>query len=147
MGEVSFGDKISWFLYQKGMGTVRPMFLHLATFADSQWFEVAQTLIKDNHREGRHMILDQVLQPRRFKSHPKRNELLRLLGQFLSKGILDERRRVVQFIDTNPTLFSTTDDPLYGPLLTAQRDSDIMIANTAESALKKLKGEDSEPLL
>jgi hypothetical protein len=97
--------------------------------------------MKDNNRDGRHRILDQILTPRRIKVHPKRKQLLLLLGTFLRKGILDERRRVVQFIDQNIGLFSESDADIYGPLVIAQRDSDTVISTTAESAIQRLKGE------
>jgi hypothetical protein len=133
--------KFSYFLYQKGLSVAKPEFLEIAEFASPDWFRLAETIMKDNHRDGRHLILDQVLTPRRIKVHPKRKQLLQLLGLFLRKGILDERRRVVQFIDQNIGLFSESDDDIYGPLLTAQRDSDTVISNTAESAIQRLKGE------
>lgn len=133
--------KLSYFLYQKGMSAAKPEFLDIAEFASPDWFRVAETIMKDNHRDGRHRILDLILTPRRIKVHPKRKQLLLLLGLFLRKGILDERRRVVQFIDQNIGLFSESDDDIYGPLLTAQRDSDIIISNTAELAIQRLKGE------
>jgi len=135
--------KFSYFLYQKGLSVAKPEFLDIAEFASEDWFRLAETTMKDNDRDGRHRILDQVLTPRRIKVHPKRKQLLQLLGVFLRKGILDERRRVVQFIDQNIGLFSETDEDIYGPLLTAQRDSDIVISNTAELAIKRLKGEEA----
>jgi hypothetical protein len=133
--------KFSYFLYQKGLSSAKPEFLDIAEFAGPDWFRIAEAIMKDNHRDGRHRILDQVLTPRRIKVHPKRKELVQLLGLFLRKGILDERRRVVQFIDQNIGLFSENDDDVMGPLLTAQRDSDTIISNTAESAIQRLKGE------
>lgn len=133
--------KFSYFLYQKGLSVAKPEFLDIAEFASEDWFRLAETIMKDNNRDGRHRILDQVLTPRRIKVHPKRKQLLLLLGTFLRKGILDERRRVVQFIDQNIGLFSERDDDIYGPLVTAQRDSDTVISNTAESAIQRLKGE------
>jgi len=133
--------KFSYFLYQKGLSVAKPEFLEIAEFASEDWFRVAETIMKDNNRDGRHRILDQVLTPRRITVHPKRKQLLQLLGTFLRKGILDERRRVVQFIDQNIGLFSENDEDIYGPLLTAQRDSDIVISNTAELAIQRLKGE------
>jgi hypothetical protein len=133
--------KFSYFLYQKGLSVAKPEFLDVAEFASEDWFRVAETIMKDNNRDGRHRILDQVLTPRRIKVHPKRKQLLLLLGTFLRKGILDERRRVIQFIDQNIGLFSESDGDIYGPLLTAQRDSDTVISNTAESAIQRLKGE------
>jgi hypothetical protein len=133
--------KFSYFLYQKGLSVAKPEFLDIAEFASENWFRLAETIMKDNNRDGRHRILDQVLTPRRIKVHPKRKQLLILLGTFLRKGILDERRRVVQFIDQNIGLFSERDDDIYGPLVTAQRDSDTVISNTAESAIQRLKGE------
>lgn len=133
--------KFSYFLYQKGLSVAKPEFLDIAEFASEDWFRLAERIMKDNNRDGRHRILDQVLTPRRIKVHPKRKQLLLLLGTFLRKGILDERRRVVQFIDQNIGLFSERDDDIYGPLVTAQRDSDVVISNTAESAIQRLKGE------
>ena len=133
--------KFSYFLYQKGLSVAKPEFLEIAEFASEDWFRIAETIMKDNNRDGRHQILDQVLTPRRIKVHPKRKQLLQLLGTFLRKGILDERRRVVQFIDQNIGLFSESDEDIYGPLLTAQRDSDTVISNTAESVIQRLKGE------
>jgi hypothetical protein len=133
--------KFSYFLYQKGLSVARPEFLDVAEFASPDWFRIAETIMKDNDRDGRHRILDQVLTPRRIKIHPKRKQLLQLLGIFLRKGILDERRRVVQFIDQNIGLFSENDEDIYGPLFTAQRDSDTVISNTAESVIQRLKGE------
>jgi hypothetical protein len=133
--------KFSYFLYQKGLSVAKPEFLDIAEFASDDWFRVAETIMKDNNRDGRHRILDQVLTPRRIKVHPKRKQLLLLLGTFLRKGILDERRRVVEFIDQNIGLFSESDEAIYGPLVTAQRDSDTVISNTAESAIQRLKGE------
>ncbi len=134
--------KLSYFLYQKGLSVAKPEFLDIAEFASPEWFQLVETIMKDNHRDGRHRILDLVLTPRRVKVHPKRKQLLQLLGLFLTKGILDERRRVVQFIDQNIGLFSKSDEAIYAPLLTAQRDSDSIISNTAESAISRLKGED-----
>jgi hypothetical protein len=141
MPEASLGQKILWFFYEKGMGGVKPDFLFLAKFADRDWFRVAETLMKDNNLEGRQIILDQLLQPKILKSHPKRTPFLRMLGQFLSKGFLDERREVVKFIDEHIDLISTRDEALYGPLMTAQRDSDTVISLAAESAVQKLRGE------
>jgi hypothetical protein len=133
--------KFSYFLYQKGLSVAKPEFLDIAEFASDDWFRIVETIMKDNNRDGRHRILDQVLTPRRIKVHPKRKQLLQLLGSFLRKGILDERRRVVQFIDQNIGLFSESDEDIFGPLLTAQRDSDTVISNTAELAIQRLKGE------
>lgn len=144
MSDVGIGLKISWFFYQKGMGIARPEYLFLAKFGDPQWFQIADVLFKDNNLEGRNLILDQVLKPQNFRSHPKRPQFLRLIGQFLTKGIVDERRRVAKYIDDNTDLFHSTDDAIRGPLITAQRDKDIVTANTAESALEKLGGVQQE---
>jgi hypothetical protein len=145
MSDAGIGTKISWFLYQKGLsGVAKPDFLFMARFGDLEWFKLADTLMKDNNRDGRAMILDQVLQPGPMKSHPKRDHFLRLLGHFLSKGILDERYRVAKFIEENPRFFKTTDDPIFGPLMTAMRDSDTRIATAAERAVKSLRGEDPD---
>lgn len=141
MAEVSLGQRISFFMYQKGMGVAKPDFLFIARFADPDWFKVAETLMKDNHIEGRQVILDQLLQPKILKNHPKRSQFIRMLGQFLAKGILDERREIAKFLDEHIDLISMKDEPLYGPLMTAQRDSDTQVALAAESAVLKLKGE------
>jgi hypothetical protein len=133
-------SKIGYFLYQKGLGVAKPEYLDVAEFASQEWFRLAETIMKDNHRDGRHHILDFLLH-RRIRVHPKRKEILRLIGVFLTKGILDERRRVVKFIDENISLFNPNDEGIYGPLLNAQRDSDIIISNTAESVIAKLRGE------
>ena len=147
MAEAGLGLKIAWFLYQKGLsGVARPDFLTVVKFGDDEWFKVADTLMKDNNLDGRSLILDQLLKPGPMKSHPRRNQMLRMLGQFLSKGILDERFRVAKFIEKNPTLFKTTDDPIFGPLMTAMRDSDTRIATTAERAVKLLRGEDPDSI-
>lgn len=145
MAEAGLGQKITWFLYQKGLsGVARPEFLLLAKFGDTEWFKVAETLMKDNNLDGRSLILDQLLKPGPIKSHPRRSQFFKILGQFLSKGILDERFRVAKFIEQNPKLFKTTDDPIFGPLMTAMRDSDTRIAITAERAVKLLRGEDPD---
>jgi hypothetical protein len=133
-------SKLGYFLYQKGLGVAKPEYLEVAEFASQDWFHLAATIMKDNHRDGRHRILDFILH-RRTRVHPKRKELLRLMGVFLTKGILDERRRVVKFIDENISMFNQNDEVIYGPLLTAQRDSDMIISTTAESAVMKLRGE------
>lgn len=147
MGDASLGLKISWFIYQKGLsGVARPGFLSMANFASEEWFKLAETLIKDNNLDGRALILDQVLKPVTIRSHPKRNQLLRMLGQFLSKGILDERFRVAKFMEENARLFKTTDDPIFGPLMTAMRDSDTRIATVAERAVKSVRGEDPDSI-
>lgn len=141
MSDIGFAQKISWFMFQKGMGVAKPEFLLLAKLGDPDWFKVAETLMKDNNQEGRGIILDQLLQPKIIKSHPKRTQFLRMLGQFLMKGFLDERREVVKFIDEHIDVITMKDDAFYGPLMTAQRDSDTVIALAAESAVLKLKGE------
>lgn len=147
MADAGLGLKISWFMYQKGLsGVARPGFLKLAGFGKDEWFKLAETLMKDNNMDGRALILDQLLKPVALRSHPKRTQFLRMLGQFLSKGILDERFRVAKFIEQNPTLFKTTDDPIFGPLMTAMRDSDTRIATTAERAVKILRGEDPDSI-
>ncbi|HSP07433.1 MAG TPA: hypothetical protein VLR94_09660 [Acidobacteriota bacterium] len=147
MANAGVGQKILWFLYQKGLsGVAKPDFLLLTKFADIEWFKVAETLMKDNNLDGRSVILDQLLKPGLLKSHPKRNQFLKILGQFLSKGIIDERLRVAKFIEQNPTAFKTTDDPIFGPLMTAMRDSDTRIATTAERAIKLLRGEDPDSI-
>jgi hypothetical protein len=133
-------SKLGYFLYQKGLGVAKPDYLDIAEFASADWFRLAEVIMKNKHRDGRHRILDLLLH-RRLRTHPKRKELLKLMGVFLTKGILDERRRVVQFIDQNISMFSQDDDGIYGPLLTAQRDSDVIISNTAESAVMKIRGE------
>ena len=144
MGDIGFGTKFSWFLYQKGMGVAKPDFLFMAKFGDPQWFQIAQTLIKDNHLEGRSLILDQLLRAQNFRNNPKRPQYLRMLAEFLTKGILDERRRVVKYIDENAGIFMPPEDVIRGPLITAQRDKDTITANTAESALQKMGGVQQE---
>lgn len=141
MAELSFGQKISWFFYQKGMGVAKPEYLFATKPGDADWFKVSETLMKDNHLEGRSVVLDQLLQTRNFKAHPKRNAFLRMMSQFLSKGILDERRRVAKYILDNSSLIQPSDDVIMGPLITAQRDSDIITSTTAEEALLKIRGE------
>jgi hypothetical protein len=144
MAELSVGQKIAWFLYQKGMGVAKPEFLFVTKPGDPEWFRIADVLIKDNHLEGRNLVLDQLLQARNFRSHPKRTEFLRMLARFLSKGILDERRRVVRYISDNSGFFQRGDDVILGPLITAQRDKDTMTATLAEEALIKIRGEVKE---
>jgi len=141
MPELSFGQKISWFLYQKGMGVAKPEYLFATKPGDPDWFKISETLIKDNDLKGRSLVLDQLLQSRNFKAHPKRGPFLRMAAQFLSKGILDERRRVAKYILDNSTLFLPSDDAIMGPLITAQRDSDTVTATTVEEALLKIRGE------
>jgi hypothetical protein len=141
MSDLSFGQKISWFLYQKGMGVAKPEFLFAVNPGDDDWFKIADVLFKDNHLEGRNLVLDQLLQVRNFQRHPKRAHFLQLVGRFMSKGILDERRRVVQYISDNSSLFPPTEDVIMGPLITAQRDSDSVTATLAEEALFKIRGE------
>jgi hypothetical protein len=144
MAELSLGQKIAWFFYQKGMGVAKPEFLFVAKPGDQEWFKIADVLMKDNHLEGRNLVLDQLLQARNLRSHPKRAEFLRMLARFLTKGILDERRRVVRYISDNPVLFQRNDDIILGPLITAQRDKDTMTATLAEEALLKIRGEVKE---
>jgi len=148
MGEASLGQRISWFLYQKGMGVAKPEFLLMVKFADPQWFQIAETMIKDNNLEGRDMVLQELLQTNVLTSHPKRPQVMQMLMRFLSKGILDERRAIVKFVDENPEVFAKKDsfrDQMLGALMTAQRDSDHMIANTAETAYAKVKGDEPAP--
>jgi hypothetical protein len=148
MGEASLGQKISWFLYQKGMGVAKPEFLLMVKFADPEWFKIAETMIKDNNLEGRDMVLQELLQTNVLRAHPKRQQIMQMLLRFLSKGILDERRAIVKFVDENPEVFDKKDalrDQLLGALLTAQRDSDHTIANTAETAYAKVKGDEPAP--
>jgi len=147
MGE-TLGQKLSWFLYQKGMGVAKPEFLLMVKFADPQWFQLAETMIKDNNIEGREMVLQELLQENVLKSHPKRQQIMQMVLRFLSKGILDERREIVKFVDENPEVFAKKDafrDQILGALMTAQRDSDHTIANTAESAYAKVKGDEPAP--
>jgi hypothetical protein len=141
MPELSFGQKLAWFFYQKGMGIARPEFLFATKTGDEQWFKISDVLFKDNNLQGRNLVLDQLLQSRNFKGHAKRTQFLKMLGQFLNKGILDERRRVAKYISENPGLFQASDDTIMGPLITAQRDSDTITATTAEEALVKIRGE------
>jgi hypothetical protein len=141
MAELSFVQKISWFLYQKGMGIAKPEYLFAVKTGDPDWFKVAEALMKDNNLEGRSLVLDQLLQSRNYKSSPKRSQFLRMMGQFLSKGILDERRRVAKYMVDNSGFFQANDDAIMGPLITAQRDSDTVTATTAEEALLKIRGE------
>jgi hypothetical protein len=144
MSDAGLGLKISWFFYQKGMGVARPEYLLMTKFADEQWFKIAEVLFKDNNLEGRSLVLDQLLKPQNFRSHPKRPQFLRLMSQYLSKGIVDERRRVSKYIDDFSDLFTSSNDTLRGALITAQRDKDTVTANTAESALEKLGGVQQE---
>jgi hypothetical protein len=141
MADLSFGQKIAWFFYQKGLGVARPEFLFATKLGDEEWFKISDVLFKDNHLEGRNLVLDQLLQSKNFRAHPKRAQFLRLLGRFLNKGVLDERRRVVQYISDNSSLFQQTEDVIMGPLITAQRDSDTVTATIAEEALFKIRGE------
>jgi hypothetical protein len=141
MPELSLGQKISWFFYQKGMGIAKPEYLFATKTGDANWFKVSEALIKDNHLQGRNLVLDQLLQAKHYRPNPKRQSFLRMMAQFMTKGILDERRRVTKFMVDNPTLFQANDDVIMGPLITAQRDSDIMTATNAEEALLKIRGE------
>ena len=49
MPEASLGQKISWFMYQKGLSAIaKPDYLVMTKFADDEWFKIAEALIKDN---------------------------------------------------------------------------------------------------
>src|SRR5262245_27871823 len=141
MPDLSFGQKISWFLYQKGMGVAKTEYLFVTKPGDPDWFKIAETMFKDNNLKGRSLVLDQLLQARNFKAHTKRSSFLRMAAQFLNKGIIDERRRVAKYIVDNSTFFLPNEDLIMGPLITAQRDSDTITATTAEEALLKIRGE------
>ena len=134
-------QNIAWSLYQKGYGTPKAEYLHLARPGDPMWFKVADELYKENNLSARKTIMDQLLVSSHFKAGPRRVQFLKLLGFYLNKGIVDERRRAVTYIDNNAGLFAATDDVIMGPLITAQRDSDIVTSNTAEEALLKIRGE------
>lgn len=141
MPELSLAQKISWFLYQKGMGIAKPEYLFATRTGDANWFKVSEALMKDNHLEGRNLVLDQMLQAKNLRPGPKRSQYLQLMGKFLTKGILDERRRITKYMLDNPSLFQSSDDVIMGPLITAQRDSDTITATNAEEALLKIRGE------
>jgi hypothetical protein len=141
MPQLTFGQKISWFLFQKGLGAAKPDYLLFTKTGDPLWFQVADRMIHENNIQGRNMVLDQLLRPQNFRNNPKRNQYLKLAGYFLNKGIIDERRRVIKYIDANTSFFSESDDLIMGPIITAQRDSDIITANTAEEVLFKIRGE------
>jgi len=144
MGELSLVQKIAWFFYQKGIGVAKPEFLFAIKPGAQEWFKIADVLMKDNHLEGRGLVLDQLLQGRNFRAHPKRTEFMRMMGKFLSKGILDERRRIARYMSENSGLFQRNDDVILGPLITAQRDKDTVTATLAEEALLKIRGEVKE---
>lgn len=152
MGDLTFGQKVSWFIYQKGISKVaKPEFLTFVKLGDAEWFTLAETLYKDNNLDGRQIILDQIMNLPALKKHPKRTQFLQMLLRFLAKGILDERRDIVKFFEENATEFTEKGpgmDSLLGALLTAQRDSDQIIANTAEVAYQKMGGQpiDTKPL-
>jgi len=141
MSTASLGQKISWFLYQKGMGVAKPDYLFMVKLGEPKWFEIADILFKDKNLEGRSLVVDQLLDQKIIKSHPKRTQFLRLLGQYISKGILDERRQILKYVDDHTELFSVKDEVIFGPIMTAQRDGDVIIANTAESIVNKLRPE------
>ena len=141
MPELSFAQKISWFFYQKGMGIAKPEYLFATKTGDANWFKVTEALMKDNNLEGRNLVLDQLLQTKNLRPGPKRLPYLQVMGKFLTKGILDERRRITKFMVDNPAVFQASDDAIMGPLITAQRDSDTITATYAEEALLKIRGE------
>jgi hypothetical protein len=141
MPELSLAQKVSWFFYQKGMGIAKPEYLFATKTGDANWFKVSEALMKDNNLEGRSLVLDQMLQVKNLRPGPKRSPYLQLMGRFLSKGILDERRRITKFMVDNSSVFQASDDLIMGPLITAQRDSDTITATYAEEALLKIRGE------
>jgi len=140
MSEAGIVQRITWFLYQRGVGAAKPEFLFLTKFGDAEWFKIGEALIKDENIEGRQIVLDHLLDPKVLKSHPKRLQILKMLGLLLRRGLTDERRDIVKFLDQNITVISPKDEAICGPLMIAQRDSDTVIANAAGSAIKKMKG-------
>ncbi|HPR64053.1 MAG TPA: hypothetical protein PK014_07495 [Thermoanaerobaculia bacterium] len=139
--ELSFMDKIKLALYRKGMKGYGPSILAKLEVGSTEWFQIANETILSTDLELRNMILFQILHPDALGPNPKKRTYFRLLYTLLEKGTIDEKREIVTFIRDNPTLFDTKDEFLMGRLTVAQRESDPRIANTAEEALRILRGE------
>ena len=135
-------ERISWFLYQKGIGRPNVNYLQLIRFGEVKWFRIAEALMEECGKGDRQQLLDHALQPKYLSGSIGRSRLIKLLSRFLTKGSLDEKRRVAEFMDAHSVLFSAKDEILIAGLLIARATGDNPTKSAAESALFRIRGKD-----
>ena len=138
---LTFFEKMKLTLYQKGFKGFGPAILAKLPVGSPEWFQIVDETIQSTDLDLRKDILARLLHADTLKPGPRKKKFMSIIFQLLEKGTIDEKREIVTFILKNPALFDASDEMLMGRLTVAQRESDPRIANTAEQALKILRGD------
>lgn len=121
----------------KGFG---PAILAELPMGSPEWFSIVNETILSNDLDLRQNIIFQILHKDVLQKGPRYMRYLDIMLHLLDKGTIDEKREIITFIRDNPALFDPNNENLMGRITVAQRETDPRIANTAEEALKILKG-------
>ena len=135
---MSLGVKIKEFLYRKGMKKYGPEILRSKARGSQEWLAFGLSLLNENDFSTRTTFLKQATTRGFFEKTRAKKKVQEVLFDYLKRGLSDEKRVILTFIEQNIHLFSKEDDRFTAAIFGRQRDPDTVVANQAEAILKKI---------
>jgi hypothetical protein len=136
--ELPFKLKLFKSLYGVGLKGFGATLLTELKKGGPAWVAFVQQLLEGSDYATRKIAVQQLTGKGFLEKHPQRAQLQMMLLQFLAKGLGDEKRMALKFIDQNLRLFPTDDDNFRSKILALQREKDPQLSALADSLLPKI---------
>jgi hypothetical protein len=136
--QLTFKQKMLKTLYGMGMKNFGPSLLGELKKGGLEWQSFVHQLLEGNDYPTRKIVVKQLTSRAFVERSPQKAKLIALMMDFLGKGLGDEKREIVKFIDQNLQLFPREDDGLRSKIMALQREKDIQLSAAADALLPKL---------
>ena len=136
--ELPFKLKVFKSLYGMGLKNFGAMLLAELRKGGPEWMLFVQQLLAGSDYPTRKIALQQLTGRGFLEKHKEKARLMAMLLEFLGKGLGDEKRMVLKFIEQNLSLFPKDDDAFRARVLACQREKDPQLSALADSLLPKI---------
>ncbi len=136
--ELPFKLKLFKSLYGMGLKNFGPTLLTELKQGGPEWTLFVQNLLEGSDFATRKVALQQIMKKGFIEKSKDRQRYLQMLYTVLQKGLSDEKRTTLKFVEQNLSLFPKDDDAFRSKVMALQRDKDPQLASAAEALLPKL---------
>lgn len=136
--ELTFKHKVLKSLYGMGLKNFGPTLISELRKGGPEWQAFVQTLLDGNDFASRKIALQQLCSKSFLERHKQKEMLIHLLLEFLAKGLGEEKKQALKFIEQNLAMFPTDDDTFRAKILALQREKDPGLSSMAQALLPKI---------
>ena len=136
--ELTFKLKVLKGLYGMGLKNFGPTLLTELKKGGPEWTLFVQTLLQGEDWASRKVALQQLTSKGFLEKNKDRERYLQMIYAILQKGLGEEKRVALKFVDQNLALFPREDDAFRSKILALQREKDPQLSAAADALLPKL---------